>query len=129
MAEWVLLAIALIADLLTIAGFLGVVASRGIRLAIGSSLAVVGVALGVTILVRAVTLWRSPEGVYYSQSYHSRRIASATAALLVAAALTAFVVDLALSKSGSKTKKGTPAPSAATRTAIQRAPAGGEATA
>jgi hypothetical protein len=112
-AVWIPLTVSFIADVVTILAFLGVVATRSIRLAVGTSLSVVGPAVGGLILLRAVRLWRSPEGEHYLRSYHQRRIGSATAALLMASALAVFVVELAASNHATKARPVKAAPSAA----------------
>lgn len=104
LSEWAPLAVSFIADLLTILAFVGVVATRAIRLAVGSSFAVLGLIVGIVILVRALRLWRSPEGDYYPSSYHWRRVGSSASVLLVATTLTGFVVALAVSAPSAHSK-------------------------
>lgn len=103
-SEWAPLVVSFIADLLTVLAFVGVVATRAVRLAVGSSFVVLGLVVGGVTMIRAVRLWRSPEGQYYPPEYHRRRLASAVVVLVMAGMLSGFVVDLMLAGGSAHTK-------------------------
>lgn len=91
-AGWLLVAIALFADVVGILGFLGFDANHNVRVAVTAALGMIGIVVAATYLISAMKLWLSPQGAYYPSL---ARILVAAVALAIAVALSAAAIHLA----------------------------------
>lgn len=90
--------VSFIADLIGILGFLGLNGDRSLRIAVGATIAITGIAIAGIFLLRSVRFWSSAEGAYHPRRYYQRRIGGAAISLLAAAVLGIAVVNLAASE-------------------------------
>jgi hypothetical protein len=87
--------LAVVADVISVIGFLGIHPSSQIRWIVVAILTLLGaIASGVT-LVTSVIQWYAPKGSLYPSGYHSKRIFTSLAALVISITLGAFLISQA----------------------------------
>jgi hypothetical protein len=93
-AERFLVAVSFIADAAGLLAYLGLDATRSVRIGLGSALSVVALSAGGTTAVSAARSWLGPRGAYRTSGYHRNTFLAALACLALAALLIASTVHV-----------------------------------
>jgi hypothetical protein len=93
--EWYLVVVALAADLIGIATFVGFSPSRELRLGVAGGLCIVGVIASGYGLLRLTLFWISPAGSYYAPAYYRLAFLKTGCPLLISVVLGLLFVAIA----------------------------------
>ena len=97
-AERFLVAVSFIADAAGLLAYLGLDATRSVRIGLGSALSVVALSAGGTTAVSAARSWLGPRGAYRTSGYHRNTFLAALACLALAGVLIASTVHVVVTR-------------------------------
>jgi hypothetical protein len=88
-----LIGLAVVADAVSVLSFLNIHPSSQERWIVVATLTLLGIMSSGVTLVPSIALWYSPKGSLYPPGYHSRRILTSLAALVISVVLGVFLIS------------------------------------